>query len=107
KRQIRKDRCSEVCGGYQSHALRKNRVGPHRKVAMLFGGSDRQHDPVVVTEVLLEHLPVAVMDPHPRLPRPPARSRAIAYDRSSFGRVEARDRGATPGYGFGDTVTVA
>src|SRR5438105_3784657 len=79
ERQRRQYRDAEWFGRFDSDALGEDRVRPNGEVAVLFGGSDRQHDPVIVREVCLQHLPVAVMDPHERLPRPSTRSRAIAY----------------------------
>jgi len=54
---------------FHRDALGEDRVGPHREVTVLFGGADRQHDPVIVFQVFLEHLPVAVMDSHLDLPK--------------------------------------
>src|SRR2546425_4288352 len=65
----REDRNAERLGRFHRDALGEDRIGPDREVAVLFGGSDRQHDAVVMLEVVLEHLPVAVVDPHERLPR--------------------------------------
>src|SRR5437867_945256 len=83
------------------HALREDRVGPYGEIAVLFGGSDRQHDPVVALEVLLEHLPVAVMDSHAHLPV----ARRITRDslRPESARRGVLTRGS--GYGVGSPVT--
>src|SRR5438477_1636322 len=89
ERQSRQYRDAERFGRFDRDALGEDRVGPDRQVTVLFRGSDRQDDPIVVLQVFLEHLPVAVMDSHERLPRPSTRSRAIAYGP----------------YGFGETVT--
>src|SRR5438552_3596471 len=76
ERQRRQYRDAEWFRRFDSDALGEDRVRPDRKVTVLFRGSDRQHDPIVTREVCLEHLPVAVMDPHERLPdRPPGQGR--------------------------------
>src|SRR5438477_2556742 len=64
ERQRRQYRDAKWFGRFDRNALGEDRVGPDGKVTVLFCGSDRQHDPIVTREVCLEHLPVAVMDPH-------------------------------------------
>ena len=66
-----KDRHPERLGSFHRHPLREDRVGPDGEIAVLLGGSDRHHDAIVAHEVLLEHLPVAVVNPHTHLPGPP------------------------------------
>jgi len=64
ERQRRQYRDAEWFGRFDRDALGEDRVRPDGKVTVLFCGSDRQDDPIVTREVCLEHLPVAVMDPH-------------------------------------------
>src|SRR2546428_1195920 len=103
ERQRGQHRHTERLRRLDRHALGEDRVGPYGEIAVLFGGPDRQHDPVIALEVLLKHLPVAVMDFHARLP-PTAR----AITRDSLRPESARGRDLTRGldYGFGETVTV-
>jgi len=45
--------------------------GSGDRAALRARGADRQHDPVVVLQVFLEHLPVAFVDSHAHLPNRP------------------------------------
>src|SRR5438552_5780053 len=66
ERQRWEDRHPEWLGRLDRDALGQDRVGADRQIAVLLRRSDGHHDPVVVREIFLEHLPVAVVDPHER-----------------------------------------
>ena len=63
-RQSRQHRHAERLGRFDGDPLGEDDVDGEREVRVLLDGSQRQHDPVVVSQVLLELHPVAVPHPH-------------------------------------------
>ena len=57
-------RDAERLGCLDGDALGEDRVGAEREERVLLGRSEREHDPIVAREVLLELHPVAVPDAH-------------------------------------------
>ena len=49
----------ERLGGLEGHALREDRVGAEREVGVLLGGSEGEHDPIVVLDSGLGGSPVS------------------------------------------------
>ena len=92
-----------------TESAREDRVGGEREVGVLLGRADREHDPVVVAEVLLDLHPVQVGEPHataagcassgrrPSSPPPAPRAAPPAGSRAGRGRARRDRRGSRAG----------
>jgi hypothetical protein len=63
ERQHRQHRYAERLGRLHRHPLGEQRVGTERKVPVLFGRADREHDAVIALEIAGDLHPVTVEDP--------------------------------------------
>ena len=66
-RQRRQHRDAERLRRLDGDPLGEDLVDREREVGVLLDGAERQHDPVVGAQVLLELHPVAVLDSHPAI----------------------------------------
>ena len=67
-RQRWKDGNAERLRRLDRDPLGEDLVDGERQVGVLLDGPERQHDPIVLPQILLELHPVAVLDPHPVSP---------------------------------------
>jgi hypothetical protein len=63
-RQRRHHEHPERLGGFDRDALGQDPVDAERQVPVLLDRAERDHEPVLVLQVLLDLHPVAVLDPH-------------------------------------------